>query len=103
MPKKKKNSLIERISYKAQHWIGTPASLVFHTILFLSFWISVLLGVNFTTMLLVLTTVVSLEAIYLSIFIQMGVNRYGERLKDVEDDVHEVLEDTEDLTEEEAG
>ncbi len=92
---------MERLSYKAQHWIGTPQSLVLHTLLFAGFFISVLLGVDFSKMLLVLTTIVSLEAIYLSIFIQMGVNKYGSRLKEVAEDVDDVLEDTKELTEEE--
>lgn len=99
----KKRSLLEIFSYKAQHWIGTPASLVAHTILFSSFLFSVLAGIDFSKMLLVLTTIVSLEAIYLSIFIQMGVNKYGARLKDVEEDVDDILEDTKDLTEDTAG
>jgi low affinity Fe/Cu permease len=96
----KKKSLMEKVSYKAQHWIGTPSSLVLHTILFSSSFISVLLGVELAKMLLVLTTIVSLEAIYLSIFIQMAVNRQSKRLKEVEADLDEVLEDTEELTEE---
>jgi chromosome segregation ATPase len=44
-------------------------------------------------MLLVLTTVVSLEAIYLAIFIQMTVNRHTESLREVEADVDEIQED----------
>lgn len=98
---KKKRSLLDKLAYKAQHWLGTSTSLVFHTLLFAGFGIFVILGFNLSTVLLILTTIVSLEAIYLSLFIQMAVNRHGERLKDVEGDVEDILEDTEDLTEDE--
>jgi hypothetical protein len=40
--------------------------------------------------LLVLTTLVSLEAIYLSIFIQMAVNRTAQSIKEVEEDFEEI-------------
>ena len=43
--------------------------------------------------LLVLTTILSFEAIYLSIFIQMSVNRHENALKVVGDDVAEIQED----------
>ena len=100
MANKKKNSLLAKVSYKAQHWIGTPESLLVHSVLFSSSFLAVLFGVELSKMLLILTTIVSLEAIYLSIFIQMAVNHQGRRLMDVEDDVEDILEDTEDLTEE---
>lgn len=44
---------------------------------------------------LVLTTIVSLEAIYLSIFIQMSVNRQARRLREVSRDIEEISEDVE--------
>ena len=51
--------------------IGSITSVVIHTVLFLGAFTLVLLGVDLDRVLLVLTTIVSLEAIYLSIFIQM--------------------------------
>ncbi len=48
--------------------------------------------------LLVLTTVVSLEAIYLAIFIQMSVNRHNESLEEVEKNIDEIQEDVEEIT-----
>lgn len=53
-------------------------------------------------MLLVLTTVVSLEAIYLSIFIQMTVNHQARELAELSEDVDEIQEDIEEISEEEA-
>jgi uncharacterized protein YoxC len=50
-------------------------------------------------MLLVLTTVVSLEAIYLAIFIQFTVNRQAQSLKEVEEDVESIQENVEELEE----
>ena len=82
---------IDIISDKATKWVGSTASLVVHTILFtasfLSHWI---FGFDFDSVLLIVTTIVSLEAIYISIFIQRAVNQQGQRLIDVEEDIAEV-------------
>ena len=66
-------------------WIGSIPSLIAHTIFFIiSFALPILGIVDFDKMLLVLTTVVSLEAIYLAIFIQMSVNRSSENIEGFE-------------------
>jgi uncharacterized protein YoxC len=81
-------------------WIGSPWSLVLHTLIFIGFFAgSVFHWVAWDLMLLVLTTVVSLEAIYLAIFIQMTVNRQSQSLKEVEEDVESIQEDVEELGE----
>lgn len=81
-------------------WIGSPASLVLHTLIFIVFFaVSILKWVPWDLMLLVLTTVVSLEAIYLAIFIQMTVNRQSQSLKDVEEEVGDIQENIEELGE----
>jgi biopolymer transport protein ExbB/TolQ len=81
-------------------WVGSPASMVVHTIAFIAFFATAFLHmVGWDTMFLVLTTVVSLEAIYLSIFIQFSVNRQAESLKEVEQDVESIQEDVEELGE----
>ena len=81
-------------------WIGSLASLVVHTIFFVVFFAASLLHfVGWDTMFLVLTTVVSLEAIYLSIFIQFSVNRQAASLKEVEQDVDAIQENVEELGE----
>ena len=92
-------SLIDRISDKITSWVGSTASLIFHTISFicaiLTHWV---FGVSYDSIFLVLTTVVSLEAIYISIFIQRAVNHQSLRLGEVEesiDDVEEALDDVE--------
>jgi len=48
---------------------------------------------------LTLTTFVSLEAIYFSIFIQMTVNRATESIEEVGEDVEEIQEDVEEISE----
>ncbi len=49
--------------------------------------------------LLVFTTIVSIEAIYLSLFIQMTVNQQAKSLKEVEEDVEDIQENIEDIQE----
>jgi len=89
--------MIEKITQKIIHSIGSVASLVVHTILFVSAFIFILFGFNVTNVLLVLTTIVSLEAIYLSIFIQMSVNLQSKKLTDIQEDVDDIQEDVEEI------
>lgn len=84
---------IEKIALRATRWIGSVGSLVVHTILFAFSFFLVFLGASLEKVLLVLTTIVSLEAIYLAIFIQMSVNRNERRLYAVSKEVDEIHED----------
>jgi biopolymer transport protein ExbB/TolQ len=95
----KTNKSIKSFATKIAGWVGTPMSIVIHTILFIAIFVLHLFGVNFSTIMLVLTTVVSLEAIYLSLFIQMTVNQHSESLEDVKQDVDIIQEDVEDIGE----
>ncbi len=80
--------------------IGSVYSLAAHTLVFVLFFLVAALGlVAWEIMLLVLTTLVSLEAIYLALFIQITVNRHTESLKEVEEDIEEISEDLEELGE----
>ena len=90
---------IEKIAIRATRWVGSVQSLVVHTILFIICLILVLIGIDLNKILLVLTTLVSLEAIYLSIFIQMSVNRQSRRLREVSRDIEEIQEDVEEIQE----
>ena len=101
--KQKSNEGIERIAIRATRWVGSTNSLITHTIIFIICAILALLGINFQEILLVLTTVVSLEAIYLSIFIQMSVNRQGRRLREVSKDIDEIQKDVEEIQEDVEG
>lgn len=80
--------------------VGSPASIALHTILFLlSFGAAYLGYIPFDRMLLVLTTIVSLEAIYLSIFIQMTINYTTESIEAVSEDIEEIQEDVGEIQE----
>ncbi|NUN11665.1 hypothetical protein HUU53_03395 [Candidatus Micrarchaeota archaeon] len=60
--------------------IGSNLSLIVHTVVFAAFFAFYFLGVDLDRILLVLTTVVSLEAIYLSVIIQRSVNKQSLRV-----------------------
>jgi peptidoglycan hydrolase CwlO-like protein len=94
--KQRKTSFVDRIT----RGIGSPTSLVLHMLFFIFSFITVAVGwLDLNTMLLILTTAVSLEAIYLAIFIQMSVNLNTESLREVEEDIDEIQEDVEELGE----
>ncbi len=81
-------------------WVGSSTSVVLHTILFvMSFAIPYMGFVSFERMLLVLTTIVSLEAIYLSIFIQMSINMNNQNIEIIQEDIEEIGEDIEEIGE----
>jgi hypothetical protein len=82
---KTEESVAERLSEHAIKWIGSLNSLALHTVVFC-------LTLSFSVILLVVTTVVSLEAIYLAIFVQMTLNRHSKQLKTIEDDEDEDLD-----------
>jgi len=85
---------------KLTSWVGSYTSLAVHTLFFVSSFASTALGlVELDTMLLVLTTLVSLEAIYLAIFIQISVNNQSAILHEVEQDIDEIAEDVEEIAE----
>jgi len=96
---KDKVNYLEEASLCIRDWIGTPYSLIVHSLLFLGIFSLKFLGFGVDEILLILTTAVSLEAIYLAIFIQMTVNRQAESLKAVEEDVEDIQEDVEDISE----
>jgi len=87
----------EDFSKKLTHWIGSPQSVLIHTIFFAAMFGMRIFGVSSSDVLLILTTVVSLEAIYLSIFIQMTVNQHAEELKEVSVDIDEIQEDVDEI------
>lgn len=80
-------------------WVGSVPSLIVHTCVFAGSFAIALLGyADFDRVLLIVTTLVSLEAIYLAIFIQMTVNRQAKELHDVSEDVEEIQEDVEEIS-----
>jgi TolA-binding protein len=79
-------------------WIGTSTSLMVHTVLFIialsmPFWTKI----KWEDINLALTTAVSLEAIYLSLFIQISVNQSNATIAEIQEDVEEIQEDVEEI------
>lgn len=98
--KTENSTMLDKIADSVISWIGSTASLVFHTLLFItSFLLPLFKVVDFEEMLLVLTTIVSLEAIYLSIFIQMSVNKSNKHIEVIKEDVNEIQEDIDEIQE----
>ena len=91
----KNTPTLERFSITATRWLGSIPSLLIHTALFSGAFLLVFFGFDFDRVLLALTTIVSLEAIYLAIFIQMTINRTTTQLEEVEQDIEEISEDIE--------
>lgn len=91
---------LEKVTDKIMWWIGSVPSLVAHTLVFITAFLLPVFGiVSLDKMLLVLTTVLSLEAIYFSIFIQMSVNRSHEHIEDIREDIEEIQDDIEEISE----
>lgn len=90
---------LEIISEKLTNSIGTPVSIIIHTFLFVGIFMLKFIGYSVDQILLILTTAVSLEAIYLAIFIQMSVNKTTKSLAGVEKDIDEIQEDVDEIQE----
>ncbi|MBP6884258.1 MAG: DUF1003 domain-containing protein [Candidatus Pacebacteria bacterium] len=98
-PRQKDESFLDYMSFRATRWVGSPASLVVHTILFILSFLTYFLGADINKILLVLTTIISMEAIYISILIQLTVNRHTKQLREVSKDVEDIQENVEDIQE----
>ncbi len=94
---------LEDVANNATSWIGSIESLLIHTLVFAISFSLVLFGIAIDRVLLVLTTVLSLEAIYLAIFIQMSVNKNTLRLNQVEKEVVEIGDNVDEIAEDVQG
>ena len=90
---------LEKLSDKITIWIGTPLSIIIHTIIFIVIFSLKFLNFSVDQILLILTTAVSLEAIYLAIFIQMSVNKTKLKIAGVEKDIDDIQEDVQGISE----
>ena len=93
-----KNNL-EEFAMRITKWVGSIWSLVVHTLIFIFFFVLIYLGYDAEKVMLVLTTLVSLEAIYLALFIQMTVNKNTQSIENIEEDVDEMQEDIDEIQE----
>lgn len=94
-----KHSRLTNLAHKMMDWIGSVPSLVVHTVIFAGSFALVFAGYELNKILLVVTTLVSLEAIYMAIFIQMAVNQNTQSLDAVEEDIDEIQEDIDEIQE----
>lgn len=90
---------LEKTADVATRWIGSTRSLLVHTLVFAAAFIIPFFGIPLDRVLLVLTTALSLEAIYLAIFIQMSVNKNTADIEVIQGDVEEIQEEIEDIGE----
>jgi septal ring factor EnvC (AmiA/AmiB activator) len=98
--RERQKKVLEKGAANITKWVGSTASVVLHTLLFITAFIIPYLGLmSFERMLLVLTTIVSLEAIYLSIFIQMSINMNNQNIEIIQEDIEELGEDIEEIGE----
>jgi uncharacterized membrane protein len=96
MPHSERNKIkLEKTADKATQMIGSTRSLLVHTLVFVAAFSLPFFGIAFDRVLLVLTTILSLEAIYLAIFIQMSVNKNTKDIEIIQEDVEEIQEDVE--------
>ena len=102
--------MLDRLTDGATRWVGSTSSLIIHTLFFIGIFGLRLMGVSLESILLILTTAVSLEAIYLAIFIQRSVNlntatleEAAEDIQGIEEDIDEISEDVEDIGEDIEG
>lgn len=92
--------MIEKIALKIVKLIGTVGSVIVHTVIFaLAILLYAFNCYDRESIMLVVTTIVSLEAIYLSIFIQMGMNNHGKKLEEIKENVEDIQENVEDIQE----
>ncbi|HEV8666294.1 MAG TPA: hypothetical protein VN665_00405 [Candidatus Paceibacterota bacterium] len=98
-PKEKKHRL-EHTALTITRWIGSPQSIFLHTFIF-AVTIALLISNIFPldVLLLIFNTAVSLEAIYLALFIQMTVNYTTATIEGVEQDIDEIQEDVGEIQE----
>jgi uncharacterized protein YoxC len=98
-PRRYRETFFERLAFGAAENMGSVPSLVLHTLFFAGAFALRWFDFALDQILLLLTTVVSLEAIYMAIFIQMTVNRHARELSEVQEDIDEIQEDVEDIAE----
>ncbi len=84
---------IENFLLKIPDQLGSTSSIILHTCCIFASFLLVFMGVSINDILLSVTTVLSIEAIYLSLFIQLSVNKAGTSLKTVTDNTNEIIQE----------
>lgn len=98
--RERQKKMMEAGAANITKWVGSTASVTLHSILFVVAFSLPYAGImSFERMLLFLTTIVSLEAIYLSIFIQMSINMNNQNIEIIQEDIQGLGEDIEEISE----
>jgi len=82
--KKAEKGAVDQFACRVAQWMGTTRSLIWHTFVMAGILSLYFFGVNLDTVLLTLTTILSVEAIYLGIFNQIINNEIVEQSPDIE-------------------
>lgn len=91
---------IEKGAIAFTRWIGSPPSIALHTAFFaVMVYLLIAKVFPFDTLILIFNTIVSLEAIYLALFIQMTVNYQAQHIEAVSEDIDEIQEDIDEMQE----
>lgn len=88
------SNIFDHISDGITRVMGSTGSILLHTVIFILTFVLIAMGWPLDKVLLVLTTVVSLEAIYMSIFIQRSVNKQSARLDEVVEEIRQTVKET---------
>lgn len=91
------DEVLEYLSTNIPRLMGSMNSLIIHTILFILSYALIFMGFNEDKIFDLLTNIVSLEAIYLSIFLLMSGNLQLKKLHDVATNVKEIQEDVDEI------
>jgi len=82
--KKAEKGKIDQYACSIATATGTTRSIIFHTVFIVGILCLYFVGVEFNTVLLILTTILSVEAIYIGIFNQIINNEIVEQSPDIE-------------------
>lgn len=91
-----KPNFLEKLSFGLAKLIGSPLSLLLHTVIFASFLIFRYLGIVNNSVLVVLAAAACLEAIYLVIFVQMIIKNNTKTLSEVQNKIEVMQQEEED-------
>lgn len=84
---------VGRFFFRITGWIGTPFSLIVHTIIFGGILALRFFGVAADYILYIFTTAIAIEVIYLAIFIQLSINKSARTMERMESGLEFIRED----------
>lgn len=89
--------ILEKFLFKLTELLGSPFSLILHTVFIAGFFYMRYLGLVSNLTLLTLATIVSIEALYLAIFNQIKVKRHTNSLSETTTIIENVREEEQEI------